>query len=218
MKKCNIFHTLVCNSEYRSYILSLISLIITGVFLIYNFYIGLKYQLIWNVSIAFYYLILLIIRMVLLINESKWKTLADDIRNAKRVNLLKVVNVLFIMIDLTLFVPISLMVLGRKIVTIGSIPAIATAAFTTYKIITSIIGFQKTKVSSNIILHVLKTINLKEAIVSVITLQNTMIMAFSNGASMLELTSHTSAVLLLFLIGISVYQIVKERKFKKINN
>ncbi len=214
MKKNNLIYKIINNHEFRGYFLSILSLITSIFFLTYNFYIGLKYKLIWNTSITFYYLILLIIRLIILINEKKWLLLNKDQLKNNRIKLLKIINTLFIFIDIVLIVPIILMVLGEKNINIGMIPAIAIAAYTTYKIIISIINFNKTKQSENLMLHVLKTINLKEAIVSIITLQNILIMTFSNGKSMTQLTAFTSAGLLLLLICVSLYQIIKERKMK----
>ncbi len=218
MKKNSIVYKIINNHEFRGYFLSVLSLIMTVFFFAYNLYLGINYKLVWNVSVTFYYFILLIIRLIILVSENRWKTNQENVLKRKRMILLKFVNVLFVIIDLALLVPITLMVLGMKDANIGIIPAIAVATFTIFKITNAIINFLQTKKSNNIMFHVLKTINLKEAIVSVITLQNIMIMTFGEGESMIELMSYTSAGLLLLLIGISTYQIINERKMRIIDN
>ena len=55
----------------------------------------------------------------------------------------------------------------------------------------------------------MKIINLKDAIVSILTLQNTMVMVFGNETSMLTLTAYTSAGM---LVGMFILTILSIRK------
>ncbi len=207
--KNNIIKNLFKNYECRVYFTSSISLIFTIAFLVYNFYLGIKFKLTWNFSISIYYLLLIIIRMIILINEKKWKAISKKNLLQKRISLYKVENIFLIIIDVALIVPIILMVLQKRSVNVGMIPAIAIAAYTTYKVIMACVSYNKTKKLNNITLHGLKILNLKEAIVSILTLQNILIMTFSEGVSMIQLTSYTSFGMLLSLIILSVYQIYK---------
>lgn len=101
------------------------------------------------------------------------------------------------------------MVLSRRTVVMGKIPAIATAAYTAYKITVSAVNYKKAKNRENLSLFCLKIINLKDAMVSVLTLQNTLISVYSDGKSMPFLTSYTSAAQLAAMIIMTFFWIKK---------
>ena len=87
-----------------------------------------------------------------------------------------------------------LMVIGARNYTYGMIPAISMAAYTTYRMTMSIIHYLKSKRNENRFIRVIRTINLQDTLVSVLTLQNALIIANGNEmASMMQLTMWTSA-------------------------
>ena len=124
------------NFQFKTYLFSLFFIFITIIFAIYNIYLGIIYNTGWNISIAIYYGFLIIIRTYILYNENKLSKL--DISEYKidmqKKLYLKQCIMLFT-IDLLLIAPISIMVLGQKEVNYSTIPAIATAAYTTCKMI-----------------------------------------------------------------------------------
>lgn len=110
------------------------------------------------------------------------------------------------------------MVLFKKSVNMGRIPAIAMATYTTYKIIMASINFRKRKHSNNVLVQELRTINFIDALVSILTLQNTMIMVIQDGKSndMFILSAVSSAIILVVIIFISVANLSKA--LKNMNN
>lgn len=87
-----------------------------------------------------------------------------------------------------------LMVIGARSYTYGMIPAISMAAYTTYRMTMSIIHYLKSKRNENRFIRVIRTINLQDTLVSVLTLQNALIIANGDDmASMMRLTMWTSA-------------------------
>lgn len=105
-----------------------------------------------------------------------------------------VTHIILILIDLALVVPISLMVIGARNYTFGMIPAITMAAYTTYRMTMSIIHYLKSKRNENRFIRVIRTINLQDTLVSVLTLQNALIIANGDDmTSMMRLTMWTSA-------------------------
>ncbi len=207
-----IFH----NRTYRWYFLATLSFAFSALFLVYNFIVGVLYWLVWNFSVSFYYLLLMMIKAIILFNESKLKDQDKEIIEQKRRTLFKIENFFLILIDLALIAPIVLMLLQQKrAVNIGMIPTIAVATYTTYKIVLACINYAKSKKTDNLALHGLKIISLKEAIVSIITLQNTMVYVFGDLNDMLALTTCTSVGMLLSMIAISIFQIIKIYKINK---
>ncbi len=144
----------------RSFISSAFSFGSTAVFLVYNFIIGVSGHMIWNFSISFYYLVLVILRAVILLRERKWRGLEDEPKQQKRLLLYRRTCLMMILMDLALVVPITLMELSQRSVSIGTIPAIAAAAYTTYKVVLSILNYKKTRKEENYSLLGLRIINL----------------------------------------------------------
>ncbi len=86
---------------------------------------------------------------------------------------------LLFILNISLIVPISIMVGQQKSVNLTLIPASAMALYTTYKIIMVFVNLRKRKVSSDNLVWLLRTINFIDALVSILILQNTLIMVKS---------------------------------------
>ncbi len=215
MKIKELFNNLIHNRVYRWYFFACLSFVVSVAFLAYNFVVGVLYRLVWNFSVSFYYLLLMVIKGIILACENKWKILPNDKVANNRLKLFKIENVFLLLIDLALIAPVTLMALERKnSVDIGMIPAIAVAVYTTYRVVMACVNYTRSKSADNLALHGLKIISLKEAIVSVITLQNTMIFVFGNASDMQTLTAYTNAGMIATMIAISILQIVKLNKIK----
>ncbi len=218
MKIKEFFIKITQDSAFRWYFFAVASFLISFAFLIYNFAVGVAFRLVWNFSVSFYYLLLIVIKGIIIFNENKWKGCEKVQLQKNRLKLFKIENVFLLLIDFVLILPIALLVLQRKhTVSMGMIPTITVAAYTTYNVIMASINYIKTKKSGNLSLHGLKVISLKEALVSIITLQNTMIVEFGDATNMLTLTTWTSGGMLALMIAISIVQVVKLYKMQKNN-
>ncbi len=219
MKVKDFWNNLIHDRLFRWYIFAGVSFLASFAFAIYNLVIGIIFRLVWNFSVSFYYLFLMTIKAIILHYEYKWK---DDSRaeiQRNRLTLLKVENIFLLLIDLALIAPIVLMVLQEKqTVNVGMIPAITMAAYTTYKIVTACINYNRSGKTDNLALYGLKIISLKEAIVSIITLQNTMVVVFGSVSDMWTLTTWTTGGMFALILGISIYQLIKFNKIKKKEN
>ncbi len=215
MKIKEFINNLIHNRPFRWYILAGVSFASSLAFTAYNLIVGVLFKLVWNFSVSFYYLLLMAIKAIILQCERKWKGASLEQIKLKRLTLFKVENVFLLLIDLALIAPITLMVLQEKnTVNLGMIPTIALAAYTTYRIIMACINYHRSKNSDNLALHGLKIISLFEAIVSIITLQNTMVVVFGDMGEMFLLTVWTNAGMLASMLAISIVQIVKLSKLK----
>ncbi len=201
--------------EARSFIVSSFSFAMTGIFLVYNVWLGFVYKALWNFSIGIYYLLLLVLRGAIILAEKRWRYNEKEEREQKRVRLFQHISRVLLLLDFALIVPIILMVFLQRNVDMGMIPAVSVAAYTTYKVVIALINYTKARVRENISLYGLRIINLKDAVVSVLTLQNTLVMVFSNGKSMQMLTSYTSAGILIGMIALTILLIRKGQNFKK---
>lgn len=210
MKKFNeTLQIIKSNYELRSFLTSSFSFIINIAFFVYNLILGIIYNSIWNWSISIYFALLIMLRSIIIFKEKNFSKCNIVNLKQKRLLLFKIVCWCFILMDVSLIVPISLMVLSKRIVDIGMIPAIAIATYTTYKVTLAIINYLKKKSKINPSIRALRLITLKDALVSVLTLQNTLIMVFGDGRSMMTLTSITSAGMLVLMITITIIIIKK---------
>jgi len=194
--------------DFKTVISASGSLAATAIFAFYNGFLGIRHASLWYGTICVYYLILVILRGIIITAEKK--TLRDK-REDRRSKVYITVSALLLILNLSLIIPISLMVVQQKPVNLTLIPAIAMAAYTTYKIIMASVNLKRRKRSSDSLVRLLRTISFIDALVSILTLQNTLIMVNSNGedTGLLPLTAATSAAVFLAVMLLSVAAIIK---------
>ena len=110
---------------------------------------------------------------MIILYERKSRTRA----NRKKIHL--IASIVLLILNVALILPLAIMVVRQKPVNLTLIPAIAMAAYTTYKVIMASINLKRRKKTSNILVKLLRSISFIDALVSVITLQNTLIMVMS---------------------------------------
>lgn len=204
--------------EFKTVVSAGGSFLVTSAFALYNGYLGILYSSMWYGTICVYYLLLVILRGSIIIAGKKYSMRKnwDDIR--KKVYLAEAIVLL--LLNLSLVIPISIMVLQQKPMNLTLIPAITMAAYTTYKIIMASINLKRRNRISDSLIRLLRTINFIDALVSILALQNTLIMVNSKGEvnGMLPLTSITSGAIWLAILIISVSALVKSIRSIKEKN
>lgn len=179
---------------------SAISTLISIVFALYNGALGIVYQSWWHGLICVYYLLLATIRAILIGTRRK---------NQKTIRM--ITYLLLLVMDVSLIGPIYVMVSGERSYTYGLIPAIA--AYTTYRITISIVHFRKSRKKDNSLLFELRMINMTDALVAVLSLQNALIIA--NGGmneGMHTLTAWTSGGIYLVIVLITIMSFIKVQR------
>lgn len=177
------------------------STIIGVLFFLYNEYIGLFHHVIWCVAIGIYYLFLTITRGMV-IKDSIKERQNDKSQDKKYI----LTHVLLLFVNLSLIGPIAIMILGEKSYTLGLIPAIAMATYTTYRITMSIIHYIKTRKNHNPLIAEIRLINFVDSLVAILTLQNTMIIAVTGEVTsdmkLLSIVSSTGIWIVIMLFTI----------------
>ncbi len=189
--------------DFKTLTAAVVSLGVTAAFALYNGFLGVYHSSLWHGTICVYYLVLVILRAVIVLTEKK--AYQSDERE-KMTNRCRIVSsALLLMLNICLIVPISLMVVMERPVGMTLIPAIAMAAYTTYKIVMASVNLKRRKRSSDSLVRLLRAISFIEALVSILTLQNTLIMVNSGGGigSMLTLTALTSGIIWLSILVVS---------------
>lgn len=201
-KACMNKLELIKNKEYRFKIMFNISMIITLFFAFYNFIIGLIYNYIWNISVSIYYLLLTLIRIYIEIIYLKKKD--NKIHHI-------IQSIVLLLINVSLLLPISLLVLNQKQVSNNSIMAITVATYTTYKIINSVFNYKKAQNENNTI-KIIRTISLLDALFAILNLQNTLVVTFGQIEEMIILISISSFLIVLLMIIISFKNLINNIK------
>ena len=166
------------------------------------------------------YLLLMAVRGSILLTEKRSQVRAQAAQHACRRRTFLISSILLLVLDLALIAPISMMAVLDKPVSIGLIPAIAMAAYTTWKITMASIHVarQRRRSSGNILVAELRTVNFIDALVAILTLQNTLIMVNQNTAdenAMLPLSAASSAVIYAAIVCITVRMLWKGLQEKK---
>ena len=180
------------------------SLAVTAVFALYNGFLGVYHSSLWHGTICIYYIVLVLLRTVIITARNSAERKSDPDHWQKRIYIVAAAMLLFL--NICPVVPVSLMVVRQKPVDITLIPAIAMAAYTTYKVIMASVNLKRRKRSPNSLVRLLRTISFIDALVSVLTLQNTLIMVNmkDDGAEMLTLSAITSAAIMMTVLALSV--------------
>ncbi len=196
------------------------SLAVTVLFALYHGFLGIRSGSVWHGSICAFYLLLVAIRGMILLAERKNRERDERQRDACRRRTFLTSAALMLALNLALILPVSLMVVLKKPVSMGLIPAIATAAYTTYKVTMASVHLRKQRRSrsGNILVAELRTINFIDALVSILTLQNTLIMVNQTGGEendLLVLTAVSSAVVYLAILWITLRLLIRGIRLHK---
>ncbi len=170
---------------FRTFVFSALSFFVTVAFTAYNVFLAVVYKSPFNLGLSVYYALLLCIRLFVILSELRFNKAGynnEQIESGRK-KLFFMQSIMLFVIDLALVAPISMMVLQQKDVNYSEIPAIMIAAYTVYKIVTATINFIKTRKSTHLSVKILRNINFVDALVSVLSLQYTLIMTFNGGIS-----------------------------------
>ena len=144
------------------------SLAVTMVFAIYNGFLGIYHSSVWYGTICVYYMVLAGLRGTIILFQRKQRE-----KSGEKVYI--TASVLLLILNISLIVPVSLMVIQQKPVNMTLIPAIAMTAYTTYKITMASVNLKRRRKSADNLIRMLRTISFIDALVSILTLQNTLI-------------------------------------------
>lgn len=195
------------SKEKSTFFAASISALISFAYALYNGTLGVLNKSLWNGSICIYYLLLLSIWIVLMV-QSKRKS------NKKHEKIIVIISlIMMLIVTVAMIAPAVLLILNRRDYDLGLIPAIVMAAYATYSITTSIINFSKVKENDSIIKVQIRLINMVTALMSIIVLQNTLILA-SGGMdeNMQILFSYTTFAILISIIVLLISVLIKHIK------
>ena len=182
----------------------IVSAMVALAFAVYNGYLGIAHEYIFGVSIAVYFAVLSAIYFILVDGEM----LSGKVGAKQNTHVRKyiVATALLLAVDVLLVGPITLMVLQRRQFNLGMIAAITVAMYATYKVSSAVANYVKTRNYFDVRTVSVRSVKLVDAMVSLLTLQNTLIVAKGSSAeqSTFVLTSWTSLALYVAIVTVSL--------------
>ena len=194
---------------YKTLVSAGASFACTALFALYHGYLGLRYSSVWHSSICVFYFLLMMIRGSILLTEKK--------KELPRHRTFLLSSAMMVALDLSLMLPLALMVTQATPVTMGLVPAIAMAAHTTYKIILASIHFRREKRNpcGNLLVWELRMVHFIDSLVSLLTLQNTLIMVnrkHDAANDMFYVSAVSSAVIYAVIVIVTVSMLLQGRR------
>lgn len=175
---------------------------------VYNGYLWFAKGYVFGGCICIYYFLLTLIRAAVIVLKS-----GEDKKGIPHAR--AGLSAALFLLNFALAAPVALMVFGKRSYELGLIPAITMATYATYKITIAIIRYKKFDKYG--LPAVMRSADLTDALVSVLTLQNALIIATegSAGGSMKTLTAYTSGAIFALITAISAITFIRAIKYRK---
>lgn len=203
--------------RFRTILTTMPSFMINVAYTIYNGVIGIMNQSSWFITMAVYYSLLGIMRYCAVHTERKISRLEDhELIRKKELAVIKTDGILLLLLNLALSGVVLLTIAEGTAKAYSDIMAISIAAYTFYKIIMAVINMVKVRKMESPILITIRNIGVADALVSMLTLQMTMLVSFQ-GTDSLDMNrmngiTGLAVCLLIFALGISMIYYAFKRK------
>lgn len=203
--------------RFRTILTTMPSFMINVAYTIYNGVIGIMNQSSWFITMAVYYSLLGIMRYCAVHTERKISRLEDhELIRKKELAVIKTDGILLLLLNLALSGVVLLTIAEGTAKAYSDIMAISIAAYTFYKIIMAVINMVKVRKMESPILITIRNIGAADALVSMLTLQMTMLVSFQ-GTDSLDMNrmngiTGLAVCLLISALGISMIYYAFKRK------
>ena len=201
-EKINNFIKTIFNK--KELIVSISSLFISFLYTIYNIIIGIINSSIFNGIISIYYLLLTVCNSILIYRIYRTK----KSEKPYKITYIFIYIILFLL-TISFIGPAFLLLLNDNIFFLDTIYSIVCALFTTISMTFSIINYVKARKEDNENIKLLRLCNLISSLLSIIILQNILIL--SNGElnnDMLILSIFTTCIIILFIIVLIIIKFI----------
>lgn len=203
--------------RFRTVLTTLPSFVINVVYTIYNGVIGVLNQSSWFIAMAVYYSLLGLMRYQAVNTERKISKMEDQkrIREAE-LAVIKIDGLLLLVLNLALSGVVLLTIAKGRARSYPDIIAISIAAYTFYKITMAVINMVKVRKMQSPILITIRNIGVADALVSMLTLQMTMLASFQETGSLdadrMNGMTGMAVCVLIAALGISMIYYARKRK------
>ena len=176
---------------------------------IFQLWLGFYHHTFWFYSLGAYYICLAVMRFFLVRHSRKY---APGEKMQAELKKYRACGIVFLLMNLALALIIFFMIYWNRTFEHHMITAIAMAAYTFTALITAIINVIKYRRYNSPVYSASKAISLAAALVSMLTLESTMLTTFGDG-TMTEISQKwmlgmTGGVISLLIVAMAVYMIV----------
>lgn len=194
--------------DFRNDIGLLFGVLFNLAYIIYKFTIGILMHSVWFGATAIYYLCLTGIRYYLLKNAKKKTTFGI------KLHIYRFIGLLILVLTICIGAMDIALVYGQEVATYPGHIIYVVALYTFYMFVVAIINFIRYKKLHNPIYSAVKMLALITALMSMFTLQASMINKFGNNEEVFKLVmnSVTGGVIFILILGIAIYMIIKGTK------
>ncbi len=217
LKKWKFTRELTENYHFRTLVFAAGSFLLNVGFVVFNVVMAIISKNAWYGSLAVYYLLLSVLRGGIFNGNKKAKIRAGE--NEKERYLLQLKNyrwcgIALFVLDLAMAVAVAFMVFGAKPSRHTDITAIVFAAYSFVKITMAIRNIFKAKKTQNPQIQAFRNIALADAVISLLSLQTTMVATFSegDGGNLFILSAVVGACVCLFTMGMGILMIIHATK------
>lgn len=216
-----IAYPFITSYSVRTVVFSCLSFALDAAYVGVNGVTAIVYWSGWYAAMAAYYMALALIRLGVILSAGRTRSRYRDDARSREVFGLKVYGICgasILILEMLLSVIVSQMSVGAGYVKTGRVLAILTAFFTFYKLAFAIRNIFKAKKYRNATVQCLRNINLTDALVTLLSLQVTMMAVFGD-RDFSFMNAVTGAVICAFTIGMGVVMILQAIiKLRRIKN
>ncbi len=203
---------------YRTILTTMPSFAINVAYTVYNGVIGIMNQSAWFITMAVYYSLLGIMRYYAVNTERKTSRMEDrELIRKKQISVIRTDGSLLLLLNLALSGVVLLTIAKGTAKTHSEIIVISIAAYTFYKITMAVINMVKVRKMQSPILITLRNIGVADALVSLLTLQATMLASFRETSSLdpNRMNGITGLAVCILIAALGVSMICYTRKKKE---
>lgn len=209
--KNQIANKLIADYDFRTVVFSTLSFVGNLAYAIFNIVVYGTTDSLWCGAMAFYHILLVILRGYVLFAYYKCKkanTKADE-RMLSELKRYRFCGIVFISLTLCLVAMITHIVRADKVFDYEMFIIYTVAGFTLYQMVISIVNFIKAQNSDSYMVRSLRCINLTTALVSFISLQAIALDTFSHNVNIPLGNALTGFIVCGLIVANGVFMIVK---------
>ncbi|MDE7070445.1 MAG: hypothetical protein K2O86_00540 [Clostridia bacterium] len=208
------------NYGVRTVIFATVSFVISIAYGVYNLTLSVTQISIWYGVLAGYYILLAIMRGGVVFHHRK-KRKAQKIgkvienEKVKQIKKYRICGILLVIMTFALSIAVMEMISEHKTFEHAGLMIYVSATYTFYKVTVAIINIVKAKKQSDMTVQAIRNINMADAIVSILTLQTSMIHSFGadDGVRFADtLNGATGAVVCALVFALGIYMIVNSQR------
>lgn len=166
-----------------------LALLVNVAFAIFNAVLAVVNRSVWYAALAGYYTALILLRggIVLAARRLNKRTYAASGRAEAEWKIYIASGAVLFAFELAMVIAVTEMIIGDRPVQGGEISAITTAAYTFYKAVMAIIHLVRARRHGGPVAQALRTVNIADACISMVSLTVLLIATFGDGAGMIAM-------------------------------